>query len=79
VVVAQRCYAEPHREATTRQVTMSVSLDSSQLAGPFRNAYGSTFDRRRRGVSRVIAVEIATHAYLARNCPVLRVALRTDS
>jgi hypothetical protein len=45
------------------------------------NAYGSTFEshRHRGGASRVIAVVTAAHAYLARNCAVLRVALRTDS
>jgi hypothetical protein len=40
---------------------------------------GSRFERRHRGVSRVTAVEPASDAYLARNCPVLWVALRTDS
>jgi hypothetical protein len=30
-------------------------------------------------VSRVIAVVTATQAYLARNCAVLQVAVRTDS
>jgi hypothetical protein len=43
------------------------------------STHGSSFESRRRGVSRVTAVETATHAYLARNCAVLQVALRTDS